>query len=103
MRQTLHADAAALDAVLARHGFMAIGDCSLFRLIQTEQAAVLFDNLARHAILTRPFDYNSRWLRLCLPGSDPALARLAQALRARSEGRRVGTECVSTCRSRLLP
>src|SRR3546814_2802527 len=70
MRQTLHADAAALDAVLARHGFMAIGDCPLFRLIQTEQAAVLFDNLARHAILTRPFDYNSRWLRLGLPGSD---------------------------------
>lgn len=81
MRQTLHADAAALDAVLARHGFMAIGDCPLFRLIQTEQAAVLFDNLARHAILTRPFDYNSRWLRLGLPGSDQALARSDQALR----------------------
>src|SRR3546814_19524510 len=81
MRQTLHADAAALDAVLARHGFMAIGDCPLFRLIQTEQAAVLFDNLARHAILTRPFAYNSRWLRLGLPGSDQALARLDQALR----------------------
>src|SRR3546814_2667910 len=75
MRQTLHADAAALDAVLARHGFMAIGDCPLFRLIQTEQAAVLFDNLARHAILTRPFDYNSRWLRFGLPGTDQALAR----------------------------
>src|SRR3546814_7336123 len=80
MRQTLHADAAALDAVLARHGFMAIGDCPLFRLIQTEQAAVLFDNLARHAILTRPFDYNSRSLRLGLPGSDQALARLDQEI-----------------------
>src|SRR3546814_11976645 len=54
MRQTLHADAAALDAVLARHGFMAIGDCPLFRLIQTEQAAVLFDNLARHEIGRAP-------------------------------------------------
>src|SRR3546814_2800827 len=48
MRQTLHADAAALDAVLARHGFIAIGDFPLFRLIQTAQAAVLFANLSRH-------------------------------------------------------
>src|SRR3546814_13224603 len=95
MRQTLHADAAALDAVLARHGFMAIGDCPLFRLIQNEQAAVLFDNLARHAIPTRPFDYNSRWLRLGLPASDQAHARLDQALRDGDRKRVVQGKSVS--------
>src|SRR3546814_12020737 len=82
MRQTLHADAAALDAVLARHGFMAIGDCPLFRLNPPPHAAVLFANLPRHAILTRPFASNSRWLSLDLPGRDNALARLDPVSRA---------------------
>src|SRR3546814_18159444 len=78
MRQTLHADAAALDAVLARHGFMAIGDCPLFRLIQTEQAAVLFDNLARHALLTRHLRIIMRGHRLGLLGNSQVIYRLDQ-------------------------
>ncbi len=80
MRRRLPADAAALDIVLARHGLRATGACPLFRLVKTDDAAALFDRLARRNILTRPFDYDARWLRLGLPGSDHALARLDRAL-----------------------
>lgn len=72
--------AAALDAVLGRHGFTAFGDCPLFRLIETDEAHALFGRLARRAILTRPFDYNPRWLRIGLPGDAEGLARLDAAL-----------------------
>jgi len=77
MRDRLAGDVAALDAVLVRHGFEPMGDCPLFRLIN---AGSSFDRLAQRGILTRPFDYAPSWLRLGLPGSDAALARLDRAL-----------------------
>ncbi|MEA3388444.1 threonine-phosphate decarboxylase [Sphingobium phenoxybenzoativorans] len=80
MRVALREQAHALDAVLARRGFSAVGDCPLFRLIETADAAALFERLARHAILTRPFDYDPRWLRLGLPADREALDRLDAAL-----------------------
>lgn len=80
MRTGLVEQAAALDAVLARHGFRVIGDCPLFRLIEVDDAAALFERLARASILTRPFDYNPRWLRLGLPSSEEGLHRLDKAL-----------------------
>lgn len=79
-RERLMADKAALDAVLQRHGFSPRGESPLFRLIETGDAQALFDRLARHAILTRPFDYDPRWLRLGLPGSPEGLDRLDRAL-----------------------
>lgn len=79
-RAGLRRRAAALDAVLARHGLAARGGCPLFRLVETDQAEALFERLARRAILTRPFDYDPRWLRLGLPGSEADLARLDTAL-----------------------
>lgn len=80
MRETLASDAAALDGVLQRHGFRPVGGCPLFRLIETEDAAVLFDRLAHAGILTRPFDYDPCWLRIGLPGSAEGLDRLDRAL-----------------------
>lgn len=80
MREILISEAAALDEVLRRHGFDPVGDCPLFRLIETEDAAALFDRLARAAILTRPFDHDPRWLRVGLPGGVEALDRLDRAL-----------------------
>jgi cobalamin biosynthetic protein CobC len=80
MRMALRERAHALDAVLARRGFSAVGDCPLFRLIETADATALFERLARHAILTRPFDYDPRWLRLGLPADREALDRLDAAL-----------------------
>jgi cobalamin biosynthetic protein CobC len=80
MRIALRQEADALDAALARRGFQAMGACPLFRLIETADAAALFERLARHAILTRPFDYDPRWLRLGLPSNREALDRLDAAL-----------------------
>lgn len=80
MRVRLAEQAEALDVLLRRHGLDPIGACPLFRLVETDDAAGLFERLARQAILTRPFDYQPRWLRFGLPGSDEALARLGRAL-----------------------
>jgi len=79
-RRSLPERAAALDAVLARAGYRATGCCPLFRLIDTNDAQGLFERLARHAILSRPFADQPRWLRLGLPASEAELARLAAAL-----------------------
>ncbi len=79
-RARLPADAAALDALLARQGHRAIGDCPLFRLIEVDDAQVLFERLARRAILTRPFADQPHWLRIGLPADADARARLEAAL-----------------------
>lgn len=76
----LKARAAQLDALLARHGLVARGECPLFRLVEVEDGFALFDRLARRAILTRPFEENRGWLRLGLPGDAAALERLDRAL-----------------------
>ncbi|MFA7595661.1 MAG: aminotransferase class I/II-fold pyridoxal phosphate-dependent enzyme [Novosphingobium sp.] len=81
MRARLFVEAQALDAALANSGHDPVGDCPLFRLIETGDAQALFERLARQAILARPFDYEPRWLRFGLPGSEAGLARLASALR----------------------
>ena len=80
MRERLARDAADLDAMLLRRGLVPIGSCPLFRLIDVADAGATFAQLARHAILTRPFDYDPHWLRLGLPGSAEALERLDRAL-----------------------
>lgn len=79
MRGALTERAAALDAVLRRHGLQPQGSSPLFRLVECD-AAVLFDRLVRRGILTRPFDYDPRWLRLGVPASGSDLDRLDQAL-----------------------
>lgn len=80
MRERLAKDAADLDAMLRRRGLLPVGACPLFRLVDVADADATFAQLARHAILTRPFDYDPRWLRLGLPGSAAALERLERAL-----------------------
>lgn len=72
--------AARADALLARHDLVPQGDCPLFRLVEVEDGAALFDRLTQHAILTRPFEENRRWLRLGLPGDEAAWARLDRAM-----------------------
>lgn len=80
MRMALSVHASALSDMLAGHGFKVIGDCPLFRLIDVQDAHRVFERLARRAILTRPFHQQSNWLRIGLPGSVEALARLDDAL-----------------------
>ena len=79
-RAALMRDSTRLDELLRRHGLAPIGQCPLFRLIETEKAATLFDHLARRQILTRPFAENPRWLRFGLPGDEAAWQRLDKAL-----------------------
>uniref|UniRef100_UPI0035CB3833 threonine-phosphate decarboxylase CobD n=1 Tax=uncultured Sphingomonas sp. TaxID=158754 RepID=UPI0035CB3833 len=79
-RMRLRAGALSLDAVLRRYGLEPRGSCPLFRLVETAKAAALFERLAAAGILTRPFDYAPRWLRIGLPRDAAALARLDQAL-----------------------
>ncbi len=79
-RRRLPGEAAALDAMLARHGCRTAGACPLFRLIEADDGRALFGRLARRAILTRPFEGQPRWLRLGLPADAAALARLDAAL-----------------------
>ena len=79
-RARLAKEAAALDRVLTSHGLPLIGDCPLFRLIETDDARALFERLARRSILTRPFEHDPRWLRIGLPPDMAALERLNAAL-----------------------
>lgn len=79
-RAALPARAAALDALLVRHGYQPIGECPLFRLIEIPDAAALFERLARAAILTRPFAERPGWLRVGLPPGAAAFERLDAAL-----------------------
>jgi cobalamin biosynthetic protein CobC len=80
MRRTLSGEAEALDMLLKSHGFAVSGECPLFRLIDTQDATALFEQLAHCAILTRPFRHNPRWLRIGLPGTAEAFDRLERAL-----------------------
>ena len=66
--------------MLTRHGFIPRGECPLFRLIETQDGAAVFNRLARQAILTRPFEEYPPWLRIGLPADDAALSRLDEAL-----------------------
>lgn len=79
-RRRLRTSAATLDEVLQRHDLIPVGDCPLFRLVETPDARALFERLARAAILTRPFADQPHWLRFGLPADVHALARLDAAL-----------------------
>jgi len=76
----LEAAGARLDALLRRHDLEPIGDCPLFRLVESERVPALFDRLARAGILTRPFAEDARRLRFGLPGGAAAWDRLAAVL-----------------------
>jgi len=79
MRGQLHAEAKTLDTILIGAGHRPTGACPLFRLIEVPDGMALFERLAAHAILTRPFAEQPRWLRIGLPGGG-GLTRLEAAL-----------------------
>lgn len=86
-RARLAVDATRLDALITSVGPRLVGGTSLFRLYDTDDAAVWQARLARHQIWSRIFPYSSRWLRLGLPGSAGDWARLADALERVEAGR----------------
>ncbi len=79
-RAALSSGCARLRALLAGHGLDILGGTDLFVLATTRAASVLFDHLARHAILVRAFADQPTWLRFGLPGGGTDFARLETAL-----------------------
>jgi cobalamin biosynthetic protein CobC len=69
-----------LDELLRQHGFQIVGGTSLYRLARAVDAPARFERLAAAGILTRPFQYDTSWLRFGLPGSADAWRRLRNAL-----------------------
>lgn len=80
MRTRLVNEATALDSMLLGRGYRVEGQCPLFRLVHCRNGRALFAHLAHRSILARPFDDQPDRLRLGLPGSLAALARLSAAL-----------------------
>lgn len=80
MRKAITQRAQQLDRILERHDYTPLGHCPLFRLVETSSAYSLFEKLAHHHILTRPFDENPTWLRFGLPADEAAMDRLDRAL-----------------------
>jgi cobalamin biosynthetic protein CobC len=79
-RARLHADAAALDKMLAAAGFAPIGGSPLFRLVRHEDSQGWFERLAKAGILVRRFEARPAWLRFGIAGSDAGRMRLCAAL-----------------------
>ena len=79
-RARVHADARALDKVLAAAGFASAGGNPLFRLVRHEDAGGWFERLATAGILVRRFEARPAWLRFGIAGSDAARMRLCAAL-----------------------
>lgn len=80
-RIALRKRAAAMDEVLARHGLTARGACPLFRMVETPDAAAIFQRLAAAGILVRPFADAPERLRFGVPAAAAELDRLDRALR----------------------
>jgi len=72
-------DSACLDALLAPHGRI-VGGTTLFRLLETPEAAALFASLGRHGIYVRRFQNAPDRLRFGLPGDEAEWSRLRAAL-----------------------
>lgn len=81
-RQSLQHMADRLDGILMRAGLNVVGGTSLFRLVATDKADTLFNELARQGILVRRFEYNRTWLRFGLPGPEVDWLRFETALGA---------------------
>ncbi|RDL51366.1 Histidinol-phosphate aminotransferase [Ensifer sp. M14] len=72
---------AGLDSVLDDAGLKRIGGTGLFVLVEHADASALHQHLCEAQILTRKFDYDTRWLRIGLAPDAEGDQRLADALR----------------------
>lgn len=79
-RSALATRATQFDRILSQYGMEPQGASPLFRLVRAENAGALFDRLARHHILTRPFADRSDWLRFGVPANEAQMQRVARAL-----------------------
>jgi cobalamin biosynthetic protein CobC len=80
IRDRLTSEAARLDGLLRRFGIEIAGGTTLFRYVETAEAADLFAWLGAHGILVRNFSWSGTALRFGLPGSEAEWERLEEAL-----------------------
>lgn len=80
MRRQLTAARARLDALLEAGGERVAGGTDLFRYVEVNDAHATWRKLCEHGIYTRRFDWARSHLRIGLPGTPEAEARLASAL-----------------------
>lgn len=71
--------AGALDRVLESAGLRVVGGTTLFRLVETPDAQLLYQVLGNAGILVRRFGYRQDWLRFGLPLDEASMRRLAAA------------------------
>ncbi|MEM1086457.1 MAG: threonine-phosphate decarboxylase CobD [Pseudomonadota bacterium] len=79
-RDKLKQAAARLDLILKTAGLSILGGTDLFRYVETHDAYDLFNRLARAGIYVRRFGWSTMHLRIGLPQSPEAEARLRAAL-----------------------
>jgi cobalamin biosynthetic protein CobC len=79
-RVRLKSAAGRLDGLLVRARLNVVGGTPLFRLIEHERAAALFEHLAAKGVLVRRFADHGRWLRFGIPGNDEDFERLGRTL-----------------------
>lgn len=76
------ADGRRLDGLLVRVAGRIVGGTCLFRLYELPAAQTLFQHLGHNGIWVRRFQNDRTWLRLGLPASASAWARIETALRS---------------------
>ncbi|MDB5630870.1 MAG: aminotransferase [Tardiphaga sp.] len=81
MRERLARQADRLDHVLCQHGCAIVGGTTLYRLVRHRDATLIHAGLARQKIWCRRFEWDGGLLRFGLPPDQPALDRLAAALK----------------------
>ena len=79
-RQQLKHSSDRLDRILNACGMEVVGGTSLFRLVATDHAGAIYQTLAQSGIMVRQFQYDPKWLRFGLPGSEHDWQRLEVAL-----------------------
>ncbi len=77
-------DAARLDLMMKPVMGAAIGGTFLFRSFRAPHAPQIFEKLGQAGIFVRRFSYDSKLLRVGLPGDEAQWARLEQAIKGRS-------------------
>ena len=80
MRERLTDARARLDALLEAADGRVAGGTDLFRYVEVNDAHATWRKLCEHGIYTRRFDWTRSHLRVGLPGTPEAEARLASAL-----------------------
>ena len=80
MRGRLAAARARLDVSLEAGGGRVVGGTDLFRYVEVNDADASWHKLCEHGVYTRRFDWTRSHLRVGLPGTPEAEARLKNAL-----------------------